>query len=91
MLAHETYSPIIPAHIINPERRRTNLQNQKHTTPMLKIFNAYASRKGVDVDALRLLCNGNRINPEDTPKLLELEDKDMIQVVLHQHGGMQCL
>ncbi|KAL3784339.1 hypothetical protein ACHAWO_012182 [Cyclotella atomus] len=58
---------------------------------MLKIFNAYTSRKGVDVDALCFLCDGNRIKPEDTPKMLELEGQDMIQVVLHQHGGMQCL
>ena len=51
------------------------------------MFNAYASRKGVDKTALRFLVDGERIQGENTPKSLDLEDQDQIDVVLEQLGG----
>jgi small ubiquitin-related modifier len=53
------------------------------------VFEAYASRKGVDVAALRFLLDGERISETDSPKMLELEDEDQIDCVLQQLGG--CL
>ncbi len=53
------------------------------------MFEAYASRKGVDVNALRFLLDGERIQENDSPKMLELEDEDQIDCVLQQLGG--CL
>lgn len=55
---------------------------------MTKIFNAYAQRKGVAVGTLRFMLDGQRINDGDTPKMLELEDNDQIDVFLEQVGGM---
>ena len=54
---------------------------------MSKIFNAYSTRKGVDPAALRFLLDGEPVNPDQTPKMLELEDQDQIDAVLEQVGG----
>lgn len=53
----------------------------------IKVFEAYADRKGVDVASLRFLLDGERINETDSPKMLELEDEDQIDCVLQQVGG----
>ena len=59
----------------------------KNTTKMSKVFDAYAQRKGVQKSSLRFLLDGERINPADTPKSLELEDQDQIDCLLEQYGG----
>jgi len=59
----------------------------KKTTKMGKIFDAYAQRKGIQRQNLRFMVDGERINEDDTPKMLELEDEDQIEVALHQVGG----
>eukprot|EP00939_MAST-03C_sp_MAST-3C-sp1_P000844 g844.t1 len=59
----------------------------KNTTKMEKVFKHYANRKGVSADNLRFLLDGKRISGSTTPKELELEDQDQIDVVLEQVGG----
>lgn len=59
----------------------------KQTTPMLKVFKAYASRKGVSVSALRFLIDGDRVDPDKTPESLGLEEHDQIDCMLNQNGG----
>jgi len=59
----------------------------KKSTRMEKVFNAYAQRKGVSASALRFLLDGQRINNDQTPKLLDLEDQDQIDCLLEQQGG----
>ena len=59
----------------------------KFTTKMRKVFEAYAQRKGVQLNSLRFLLDGERITNEDTPKTLELEDNDQIDCLLEQYGG----
>lgn len=59
----------------------------KKDTKMQKIFDAYAQRRGVSVASLRFMLDGERINPENTPKTLELEDQDQVDVMLEQQGG----
>jgi len=59
----------------------------KKTTEMSKVFKAYATRKGVQMTALRFLLDGERIDMSETPKTLELEDQDQIDCVLQQEGG----
>ena len=54
---------------------------------MSKIFEAYAQRRGLTADTYRFALDGERIKPEDTPKMLELEENDQIDVILHQVGG----
>ncbi len=59
----------------------------KKTTKMEKIFTAYAQRKGISVNDLRFMLDGERIKNDSTPKMLELEDNDQIDVTLNTVGG----
>jgi small ubiquitin-related modifier len=54
---------------------------------MQKVFETYAQRKGVQASSLRFLLDGERIEPESTPKMLELDDQDQIDCMLEQSGG----
>lgn len=59
----------------------------KKNTKMSKIFDAYASRRGVNQSALKFLLDGERVAPDQTPKMLELENDDMIDVMIEAVGG----
>lgn len=59
----------------------------KKTTKMEKVFETYAQRKGVQMASLRFLLDGDRVDPKQTPKMLELEDQDQIDCMLEQTGG----
>jgi small ubiquitin-related modifier len=54
---------------------------------MQKVFETYAGRKGVNPSFYRFLLDGERIQPTDTPNMLEMEDQDQINCVLTQSGG----
>lgn len=62
----------------------------KFTTPMSKIKKSYSERVGVPITSLRFLFDGKRINDTDTPKLLEMEEDDTIEVYQEQQGGSRC-
>jgi small ubiquitin-related modifier len=51
---------------------------------MSKVFETYAQRKGVQAASLRFLLDGERIEPNQTPKMLELDDQDQIDCMLEQ-------
>jgi small ubiquitin-related modifier len=51
---------------------------------MEKVFNAFATRRGVAVGSLRFLLDGEKIGIDQTPKMLELEDQDQIDCMLEQ-------
>lgn len=59
----------------------------KMTTKFEKIFNAFCSRKALQPDAVRFLFDGSRINPNQTPKDLDMEDGDSIDAMMEQVGG----
>lgn len=59
----------------------------KYTTPMSKIKKSYSERIGVPVTSLRFLFDGKRINDLDTPKQLDMEEDDTIEVYQEQQGG----
>jgi small ubiquitin-related modifier len=54
---------------------------------MEKVFQTYAQRKGVDLNAIRFLYDGTRVQNDQTPVQLELEDNDCIDCMLYQSGG----
>ena len=54
---------------------------------MSKVFDTYAQRKGVQANSLRFLLDGERIQGDQTPKQLELDDQDQIDCMLEQTGG----
>merc|ERR1712029_258298 len=59
----------------------------KQTTQMGKLKKSYAERVGVPIASLRFLFDGKRINDEETPKQLEMEPDDVIEVYQEQTGG----
>lgn len=58
---------------------------------MQKIFEAYASRRGLAVDSLRFAVDGDRVQADHSPKMLELEENDQIDVLLQQTGGYEAI
>jgi len=67
-------------------------QNEVHfrvklTTQMGKLKKSYADRIGVATNSLRFLFDGRRIDDQDTPKSLEMENDDVIEVYTEQVGG----
>ena len=59
----------------------------KKETKFAKIFEAFAGRKGTSADAMRFMFDGEKLGGTDTPKMKEMEDNDMVDVVLEQQGG----
>lgn len=59
----------------------------KTDTQMKKVFAAYCERKAIGMESIRFVFNGSRVSPESTPKSLEMEDNDIIDVVVAQTGG----
>ncbi|XP_054723160.1 small ubiquitin-related modifier-like isoform X1 [Uloborus diversus] len=60
----------------------------KMTTQMVKLKKSYSDRLGVPVTSLRFLFDGRRINDDETPKQLEMENDDVIEVYQEQTGGV---
>ena len=59
----------------------------KKKTPFEKIYKALSDRYGVPEDQFRLIFDGERLKGEQTAKMVELEDGDMIEAVIQQQGG----
>ena len=50
-------------------------------------MNAFCQRQGVNMSSVRFLFDGNRINADQTPEGLDMEDGDVIDVMVEQQGG----
>jgi len=61
----------------------------KRQTPLRKLMDAYCQRQAIDQNSIRFLYDGQRIQAEQTPKELDMEDNDIIDAVLQQTGGFQ--
>ena len=61
----------------------------KMTTQMGKLKKSYSERVGVPISSLRFLFDGRRINDDETPKALEMEQDDVIEVYQEQTGGLK--
>merc|ERR1712062_111402 len=59
----------------------------KKTTQLKKLKQAYADRQGVSLTSLRFLFDGQRISDDMSPKQLEMEESDVIEVYQEQTGG----
>jgi len=59
----------------------------KRTTQLKKLKMAYCDRQGIPQNSVRFLFDGQRITDEMTPKQLEMEDDDVIEVYQEQTGG----
>ncbi|KAH3674323.1 hypothetical protein WICMUC_003395 [Wickerhamomyces mucosus] len=51
----------------------------KKSTPLKRLMEAFAKRQGKSIESLRFLCDGSRVQPEQTPEELDLDDGDVIE------------
>lgn len=59
----------------------------KRSTALRKLMDAYCSRLGVASNSVRFLYDGDRIQPDQTPEELQMEEGDSIDAMVEQHGG----
>jgi len=59
---------------------------KKHTG-LKKLMSTYCERAGLALQTIRFSFDGTRINEGDTPKSLDMEDGDTIEVFQQQSGG----
>ncbi|XP_072022753.1 small ubiquitin-related modifier 1-like isoform X1 [Amphiura filiformis] len=60
----------------------------KMTTQMKKLKESYCNKLGVPTTSRRFLFDGERIRDDQTPKQLDMEDNDTIEVYQEQTGGL---
>ena len=72
---------------ITPQTGEETFFKIKKSTKMQKVFDTFAARRGVAASSLRFMLDGERIDPSQTPKMLELDDQDQIDCMLEQVGG----
>jgi small ubiquitin-related modifier len=53
---------------------------------MEKIFQAYCQRRGVDLKSVRFMFDGQNVQPDVTPKMLELQNNDQIYAMIMAVG-----
>ena len=56
-------------------------------TTFARLFKAYYERKGVAPGSIRFLYDGKRLNEEQTPKSVGMENDDVIDAPRQQTGG----
>jgi small ubiquitin-related modifier len=59
----------------------------KSNTPLKKLMDAYCDKSKKSVTEVRFLFDGTRINPNDTPSSLGMEDNDSIDAMVEQVGS----
>jgi len=61
----------------------------KMNTHLSKVKKHYAERQGVPLESLRFMFEGNRITDDETPKRLDMQNGDIIEVYQEQTGGLR--
>lgn len=56
-------------------------------TQMSKLMKAFCGRQGKELETVRFLYDGTRVQPGDTPNDLDLQDGDYLEVHQEQIGG----
>ncbi|KAG9243282.1 ubiquitin-related domain-containing protein [Calycina marina] len=59
----------------------------KKTTKFEKVFAAWCNMESKEPKSVRFSFDGSRVNPNDTPGALDMEDGDIVEVFLEQMGG----
>ncbi|KAI0100669.1 ubiquitin family protein [Nemania sp. FL0031] len=59
----------------------------KRSTKLEKLMTAFCERQGKNVDSVRFLFEGQRVQKTDTPDSLEMTDGDTLEVHQEQVGG----
>ncbi|KAH7026354.1 ubiquitin-related domain-containing protein [Microdochium trichocladiopsis] len=59
----------------------------KRSTKLEKLMTAFCERQGKNLQSVRFLFDGQRVQPTDTPDALEMQDGDTLEVHQEQVGG----
>lgn len=59
----------------------------KKVTQLKRLMEAFCKRQGRQADSLRFLYDGQRVEPEDTPESLDMDEGDVIEAHREQLGG----
>mmetsp|Transcript_8403 Transcript_8403/g.34112 ORF Transcript_8403/g.34112 Transcript_8403/m.34112 type:complete len:92 (-) Transcript_8403:118-393(-) len=60
----------------------------KKTAKLGKMMKAYAERQAIGQDSIRFVFDGMRLNENQSPAELDMEDNDEIDAFLEQVGGL---
>ncbi|KAK0468500.1 hypothetical protein IW261DRAFT_1573721 [Armillaria novae-zelandiae] len=56
-------------------------------TPLKKMLTSFAVSYGKEMSSFMFVYEGRRINPEQTPRMYDMEDDDVIDAMIEQIGG----
>ncbi|GAM20169.1 hypothetical protein SAMD00019534_033440 [Acytostelium subglobosum LB1] len=59
----------------------------KRGTPLRKLMDAYCLRQSINPNSIRFLYDGQRLQPERSPKEYDMDNNDIIDIVIEQQGG----
>ncbi len=59
----------------------------KRTTQFHKVMTAYCKKVGADLESVRFLFDGQRLQQNQTPADVSMEDEDVIDAMVMQTGG----
>jgi len=62
----------------------------KRTTQLKKLMDAFCDRQGKNANSVRFLFDGQRVQANDSPDTLGMEDGDTLEVHQEQIGGGGC-
>ncbi|XP_021291851.1 small ubiquitin-related modifier 1-like [Herrania umbratica] len=59
----------------------------KRTTPLRKLMNAHCSKFSFEPNTVAFLFDGRRLNEDETPEQVKMEDMEEVDCMIHQVGG----
>lgn len=59
----------------------------KKVTQLKRLMEAFCKRQGRAANSLRFLYDGQRVEPDDTPESLDMDEGDVIEAHREQVGG----
>jgi small ubiquitin-related modifier len=59
----------------------------KRSTALKKLMDAFCDRQGKPTTSVRFLFDGQRVQPNDSPETLDMQDGDTLEVHQEQIGG----
>eukprot|EP01122_Echinamoeba_exundans_P014502 TRINITY_DN6585_c1_g1_i1.p1 TRINITY_DN6585_c1_g1~~TRINITY_DN6585_c1_g1_i1.p1 ORF type:complete len:119 (-),score=32.75 TRINITY_DN6585_c1_g1_i1:86-397(-) len=59
----------------------------KRSTPLRKLMDAYCQKQSIAPTSLRFLFDGKRVQPDQSPQDIGMEDGDILDAVAQQTGG----
>lgn len=76
----------LPSQVRDAEGNEVQFKIKK-TTQLKKLMDAYCTRMGTPKGGYRFLFDGHRINEDDTPESLDMQELDCVDAMVSQLGG----